>query len=68
VYRHRRPEAEVIPDTATMRTLLLYVLAMLVIAGCTMFQRTPEQHRVYERYETVCRREYPGHQLTSTRP
>jgi len=48
-----------------MRTLLLSALAMLVIAGCTMFQRTPEQQRVYERYETVCRKKYPGHELIS---
>ena len=52
-------------EDATMRALLLSALAMLVIAGCTIFQRTPEQQLVYERYETVCRKKYPGHELVS---
>jgi hypothetical protein len=48
-----------------MWTLFLSALAMLAVAGCALFERTPAQERVYSRYETVCSKRYPGHQLVS---
>lgn len=43
----------------------LLALVVLAVVGCAMFQRTAEQERVYARYETVCSKKYPGHQLVS---